>query len=626
LSRDPRQKLPLCSKRLTAQIAGPILLQSRLEAIARALNNKDFGLAAIAAVQMRIPELSSEAAARVAHAEERLSKYNYDPNEPRDWHGRWTKDGSDGPINVAALGIERDQGVDQHMSGRPQQFAENTSSDAAAPSAGADGDDAHAQKLREEAFARKYDALEPVDFAKEVIRFGDWLGREGKNLSSAEKQQAFEEYSFLRTRVLLRATQDYESMTVQDNLQSATLTLYQGAVNAGLVTPGRWPDPLLVEDAASPLAQGDGPPGRSYRMPRLKDAHAAAAQVPKGVEEPANVGEVGRSVKITLGGVEHIMPDWHMEEISYTKRTDADRVALRTQFDNSVRKAFVKDLAENHAAELRAAGLSDADIALMAKGELQSRYRVHHKLPLDDGGTNKISNLMVINENPDHLLITVYQKQRTRGMSAGQTWKLEWPMPDTRVRIWPKTPDGGAYPTVHKLKWLDTRVRNWPELLDGGPYFNRASTRSASMSDIEGLLAAINAEERKFAQPSSTPASLDAIERLRRLAWETLRTDLPESYLTFLGMTDGFAFNGYTIYGATERGKPYFVSGLVEANERLGEPDDRYVYYGDSSIDVYAQDRTSGAWVTLDRPSWDVVATFPSFDAMLLQVLRNAIK
>jgi hypothetical protein len=597
---------------------GPILSQSRLEAIAQALNSRDFCLAAIAAVQMRMPELSSEATARVAHAEERLSKYNYDPNEPRDWHGRWTRDGSAGPVNIAALGIERDQKVDPHVSSRPQRVADNASSDATAPSDDADGDDARTPKSLEETFARKYDDLGPVDFAKEVIRFGDWLGREGKNLSSAEKEQALAEYSFLYSRLSFRLVQGYESMTVQGNLQSAALTLYQGAVNAGLVRPGPVPDPMLVAAATSPVI-GDSP------APRLKGAPAAAARVPKEVEAPAGLGEAEKPVKMTLGGVEHTMPDWHMEEISYTKRTDAEREALRAQFNKSVRKAFVEDLAENGTSALRDAGMSDEDIALMSEGKVPSNYRVHHKLSLDDGGTNAPNNLMLMRENPDHQLITVYQKQQTRGMSSGQTWTLEWPMPDTRGRIWPKTPDGGAYPTVQKLEWPDTRVRIWPKIPYGTGYPHRALTRRANVSNIDGLLAAINAVQRKFAQTISPPASPDAIERLRRSAWNTFRTDLPEGYLTFLGRTDGLVFNSYMIFGATERKVP-FLSGFVEANNRLGEPDDSYVYYGQSSIDLYAQNRTSGAWVTLDVPSWDVVATFPSFDAMLAQVLRDALE
>jgi hypothetical protein len=94
---------------------------------------------------------------------------------------------------------------------------------------------------------------------------GDWLGREGKNLSPAEKEQALAEYSFLHNRLTFRLGQDYDSMAVQGNLQSAGLTLYQGAINAGLVRPGPVPDSLLVDAATSPLAAGDGPPGRPYR-------------------------------------------------------------------------------------------------------------------------------------------------------------------------------------------------------------------------------------------------------------------------------------------------------------------------------------------------------------------------
>jgi hypothetical protein len=155
-----------------------------------------------------------------------------------------------------------------------------------------------------------------------------------------------------------------------------------------------------------------------------------------------------KPVQIALRGVEHTIPDWHMQKVSYTKRADAAREALRDAFP-SVRKAFVKDLAENHTAALREAGMSDADIAMMAKGRIPQGYQVHHLLPLDDGGTNATSNLVLIKNDPDHMLITQYQNKLTKGMSAGQTRQLEWPMPDQQVRVWPETPGGGAYPTKH---------------------------------------------------------------------------------------------------------------------------------------------------------------------------------
>jgi hypothetical protein len=144
------------------------------------------------------------------------------------------------------------------------------------------------------------------------------------------------------------------------------------------------------------------------------------------------------------------------------------------------------------------------------------------------------------------------------------------------------------------------------------------------MSEIDDLLAAIDARERKFGPLIRPPASPEAIEWLRSFARDRLRTDLPEGYLTFLGRNDGFDFNSYVIYAATEHKMP-FLSGFIEANERLGGPEERYVYYGESGIDLYAQDRRSIAWVTLDRPSLDVMDTFPSFDALLTDVLRHAV-
>jgi len=73
----------------------PTRLQSRLGKIAQALNSGDFAEAMIAAVHTRTPELSPEAALQLAKADRELAKYNYNPAEPRDWRGRWTRDGSD---------------------------------------------------------------------------------------------------------------------------------------------------------------------------------------------------------------------------------------------------------------------------------------------------------------------------------------------------------------------------------------------------------------------------------------------------------------------------------------------------------------------------------------------------
>lgn len=65
---------------------------ARLGHIAGALNRGDPGGAMIASLRLNLPELNWDAAVRVAQVEDALAKYN--PDQPRDWHGRWTS-GSD---------------------------------------------------------------------------------------------------------------------------------------------------------------------------------------------------------------------------------------------------------------------------------------------------------------------------------------------------------------------------------------------------------------------------------------------------------------------------------------------------------------------------------------------------
>jgi hypothetical protein len=203
----------------TAYGADPTRLRSSLIGIAQAFNSGDFARAAIAAVQTRTPELNPEAAARLENAAEILAK-KYNADEPRDWHGRWTSDGS------ADQSDPRQQAANQSVVIKPVVLADAQDDGA---------DEPQDSTSLQQAFEKKYDDLGPVDFAKQVIEFGDWLGREGKNLSTADGAHALAEYSFVQDRLSFWLAYDYKPPTAQNNLLSAALTLYQGAVNAGIV-------------------------------------------------------------------------------------------------------------------------------------------------------------------------------------------------------------------------------------------------------------------------------------------------------------------------------------------------------------------------------------------------------
>ena len=136
-------------------------------------------------------------------------------------------------------------------------------------------------------------------------------------------------------------------------------------------------------------------------------------------------------VKGPLRGAQQPLPGFHYVPLTYTKRSTADLAALRSRF-KTVRKKFMKQLAADPTtlAQLRAAGISEAEIARAAKGGVPDGWQVHHKLPLDDGGDNSFNNLMLIENDPYHLAITNLQNQLTNNLGEGQSLPVQWPMFD----------------------------------------------------------------------------------------------------------------------------------------------------------------------------------------------------
>jgi hypothetical protein len=228
-------------------------LQSSLAVIAEALNRGDLARAAITAVLTRTPELDRSAAARLTKVHKVFAKY-YDPEEPRDWHGRWTTVGAaHAAASVAAEDAEpnNEDGV-SHFSDADRHYEHDA---VASNDSDEDGGVSHASTAREEAFEKKYDDLGPTDFAKEVIQFGDRLGRQGQNLSPAEREEAIAEYTFLQDRLSFWLGYDYKPEITQSYLHSAALTLFQGAILSGIARAGHLPPSML--DVAGAVSNYD---------------------------------------------------------------------------------------------------------------------------------------------------------------------------------------------------------------------------------------------------------------------------------------------------------------------------------------------------------------------------------
>ncbi|MED1461594.1 T7SS effector LXG polymorphic toxin [Bacillus safensis] len=132
--------------------------------------------------------------------------------------------------------------------------------------------------------------------------------------------------------------------------------------------------------------------------------------------------------KIKLEGVK-------VKEIVYTKRFPEETAKLRKEFNNSIKKNFLKGFANDSKRinYLIEAGLSEQDIARMKDGLNPRGWQVHHNLPLDDGGSNAFSNLVLIKNDPYHKAITNEQNSLTKGMTPKQSKTINWPLIEDEV-------------------------------------------------------------------------------------------------------------------------------------------------------------------------------------------------
>lgn len=120
------------------------------------------------------------------------------------------------------------------------------------------------------------------------------------------------------------------------------------------------------------------------------------------------------------------------QRLKYTKRTSEQTAKLRRKFKNTVQKEFIQSIVGDpkKVETIRGAGISEKMIErIKTKGRSPDGWWVHHKLPLDDGGTNDFDNLLLIKNDPYHKAITNAQNAATRKLKPGETIELDFPIP-----------------------------------------------------------------------------------------------------------------------------------------------------------------------------------------------------
>lgn len=135
-------------------------------------------------------------------------------------------------------------------------------------------------------------------------------------------------------------------------------------------------------------------------------------------------------------------PALRSQRVKGRKPTREQKAAARRDFERrgGPRDQFLLDARKNATTtELQALGWSDDQIRLFRDtGIVPHGYAVHHRIPINGGGGNERSNLVLIKNDPDHDLITARQNSVLKGFSDGAEFETELPVTPPGLTTWPQ--------------------------------------------------------------------------------------------------------------------------------------------------------------------------------------------
>lgn len=127
-----------------------------------------------------------------------------------------------------------------------------------------------------------------------------------------------------------------------------------------------------------------------------------------------------------LRGEPRIVNGITITDINYIKRNSAEAALLRKEFDSTVRRTFIKEIANTPDAVNI---FSSSQLLRMKNGKSPEGWDVHHKLPLDDSGTNSFNNLVLIEKEPYHKIFTNMQRSAAKNLVPGESRITPWAIP-----------------------------------------------------------------------------------------------------------------------------------------------------------------------------------------------------
>ena len=141
-------------------------------------------------------------------------------------------------------------------------------------------------------------------------------------------------------------------------------------------------------------------------------------------------------------------PQLRRTRVTGTKPTRADIARLRKEFyaSGGPRDQFLAQVrVKATVTELQALGWTADEISIFRTGGNPPKgFAVHHRIPLQGGGTNNPDNFILIKNNPDHSLITASQNAVLQRIPEGAPMDGDVPVMPPGLWTWPQ-PGTHAY-------------------------------------------------------------------------------------------------------------------------------------------------------------------------------------
>lgn len=123
-----------------------------------------------------------------------------------------------------------------------------------------------------------------------------------------------------------------------------------------------------------------------------------------------------------------------------------------------------------------------------------------------------------------------------------------------------------------------------------------------------------------------TPISLDELKAFNAHFTQAFNFQAPSELLDLLKISNGFSVNGLNLYSAKEQNEPYYLAGIIEANQEfhIEKSLRNFVAFCDESSSRVVYNFEVNQFQIVDYFTWEELESFPTLSMAIRSLLKTA--